>query len=232
MTPSICDFLRESIKSFLATQGESVRWLMRKSGVDYSTVYRITTGEQKRLSFINAKKLLYVINPENAAGILEDYYPRESNELGIIAGADELAAILADDLRLYQVYAFAEIESNSREQVKEQFGLEGIKNLDKLLELGILIPNGTSFRSTLEGRAYPPEAVIKKTAIHHFSMVSLSTPGSNIDDMRGGLTDEGIKEAYDATVEYREKMLKIYDERKGARLFVTSVIAGPAGDGK
>jgi hypothetical protein len=223
MTLGICDYLRDGIKAFLSQRNESIRWLCRQTGVDYSTVYRIHSGEQKRLSFINAKKILYYIDPDNAESILRDWFPRETDELGTKKDADELAAVLAEDLQLYKVFSFAEID---RSQVQERFGNEGLKLLDKLLRLGILLENGSTFVSALEGRAYPPEDVIKKTAIHHFHMISLSTPGSIIEDMRGGLNEEGIRELHNAVVELREKALKIMKKHKGDRLVVMSAIAG------
>lgn len=227
MTHDICSYLQSRIREAVQKRGESIRWLAKQCGVDYSTVYRLQAGEQKRLSFINAKKILSFIEPSKADGILSDFYPRESKELGLKTGADELAAILADDLMLYKVYAYAEVEEVSRDSVKERFGKEGLLHLDKLLSLGILAEDGNGFRSTLDGRAYPPEPVVKKTAIHHFSMVSLDSPGSIIEDMRGGLSDDGIRELYEAVAELREKALKIMREKKGSRLAVLSAIAGP-----
>ncbi|WP_141732407.1 helix-turn-helix domain-containing protein [Oligoflexus tunisiensis] len=229
MTLNICDYLRDRIKSFLAARGESIRWLCKQTGADYSTIYRLHSGEQKRLSFTNAKRILYVIEPANADSILHDYFPRETSEtreLGAKTESDALSAILAEDLQLYKVYVFAEMEGIERWHIKEQFGNEGLKHLDKLLRLGILV-EGSNFKSTMEGRSYPPEDVIKKTAIHHFHMVPLNVPGSIIEDIRGGLSDEGIRDLYEAVVELREKALKIMKEKKGNRLVVMSAIAGP-----
>lgn len=50
---------------------------------------------------------------------------------------------------------------------------------------------------------------MKKTAIHHFSIVGLNVPGSIIENMCGGLSDEGTIDLYAASTEYREKMLSI-----------------------
>lgn len=230
MTLNICDYLRDKIKSFLAARGESIRWLCKQTGADYSTIYRLHSGEQKKLSFVNAKKILYVVDPENAESILFDFFPREvreTSELDVKSGSDELAAILAEDLQLYKVYVFAEVDGTERGHVKDQFGNEGLKLLDKLLRLGILVENGSGFKSTMEGRAYPPEDVVKKTAIHHFHMVPLNVPGSIIEDLRGGLSEDGIRDLYDAVVELREKALTIMKEKKGNRLVVMSAIAGP-----
>jgi hypothetical protein len=227
MPRSICEYLQSRLKDYIAQKRESVRWFSKQSGVDYTTIYRLNSGEQKKLSFINAKKILTLIEPENTASILADYFPREASELGTKSGADEQAAILADDLQLYKVYAFAEMESKGREAVKDEFGKEGLRLLDRLLQIGILVEDESGFRSTLEGRAYPPEEVIKKTAIHHFHMVPLSAAGSICEDVRGGLSEEGIRDLYDAVVELREKVLRIMAEKKGNQLAVMSVIAGP-----
>ncbi len=227
MTCDICSYLQTKIREIVLRRGESIRWLAKQCGVDYSTIYRLQSGEQRRLSFINAKKILTVVEPEKAEAVLSDFYPREIKELGLKPGADDLAAILAEDLALYKIYAYAEIEGVTRDSIQEHFGKEGLQNLGKLLSLGILVEDGEGFKSSLEGRAYPPEAVIKKTAIHHFSMVSLNATGSIAENMRGGLTDEGIRELYDSVVEFREKALKIMSEKKGRNLVTVSMIAGP-----
>ncbi|HET9236150.1 MAG TPA: hypothetical protein VFO10_02795 [Oligoflexus sp.] len=224
---SICDYLQSRLKDYIAQKHESVRWFVTHSGVSYSTIYRLYNGEQKKLSFANAKAILNFISPAEAASILADFYPDEASGLGTAKGADELAAILADDLPLYKVFAFAEMADIGRNEVKEEFGRQGLLLLDKLVDLGILIETGSGFKSTLEGRAHPPEEVVKKTAIHHFHMVALSEPGSIIEDMREGLSDEGIRDLYEAVEELRTKALKIAAEKKGNRLAVLSVIAGP-----
>ncbi len=227
MARSICEYLQSGMKEYIAQKRESVRWFSKQTGVDYTTIYRLNSGEQKKLSFINAKKILSLIEPENIASILADYFPRETAELGTKNGADEQAAILADDLQLYKVYAFAELDATDREAVKDEFGREGLRLLDRLLQLGILAEDGSGYSSILEGRAYPPEDVIKKTAIHHFHMVPLSGAGSICEDVRGGLSEEGVRELYEAVVELRDKVLRIMAEKKGNQLAVMSVIAGP-----
>lgn len=227
MTGTICEYLQARVKDYRAEKRESIRWVARQSGVDYTTIYRLGSGEQKKLSFVNAKKILLLIEPKNAENVLADYYPRETSELGTAQDVDELVTLLADDLQLYKVFAFAEMGTVERHDVKDEFGRQGLLLLDMLIESGILLESAKTFKSILDGRAYPPEEVIKKIAIHHYHMVSLSASGSIIEVMREGLNDEGVRELHKAVEELREKALKIAAENKGNRLTVLSAIAGP-----
>ncbi|MDQ3230529.1 MAG: helix-turn-helix transcriptional regulator [Pseudobdellovibrionaceae bacterium] len=230
---SVCDYLRDRIKIFLSHKGESIRWLARQCEVDYSTVYRLQNGEQKSLSFVNALKIVKYLEPTKYISILNDYYPVETGEISpaVSEKIDELAEALAADLNMYRVFLFAEAEGASRLSVKDQFGKDGLLHLDKLIELEIVSEIDGSLKSNLEGGAYPSEAIVKRVAVHHYSLVSLESPGSFLDCARGGLSLEGVKELYDESFVFQGKVLGIMQEKKGEIISVMSLISGPVQTG-
>ncbi|HYX34993.1 MAG TPA: hypothetical protein VE954_18000, partial [Oligoflexus sp.] len=109
---SICDFLKEEIRDFVSQKDESLRWFSRQADVDYTTIYRLSSGEQKRLSFLNAYRILKVISPAGYLGVLGDFYPDEVREIAGTSPAsiDKRAAIaeaVLKDLLTFKVYTYA-----------------------------------------------------------------------------------------------------------------------------
>lgn len=230
MTDSICSYLQNRIRDFVANRDESYRWFARQSGVDYSTVYRLQAGEQRSLSFQNATKILRVIEPASYISILRDFYPFETSELANSATekTDEFVDLLASDLNLYRVFVQAEVPGTARSDIRDKFGSDGIAHLERLIKAGVLLESEKGFVSALEGAVYPSEAALKRVSMHHYSMIQLDTPGSFIENVRCGLSKEGVAELHAAGVEYREKAHRIMRDNKGDILTVASLISGPA----
>jgi hypothetical protein len=63
--------------------------------------------------------------------------------------------------------------------------------------------------------------------MHHFEMVSLDTPGSAIENIRGALSEEGLVDWYQAKEEYKAKLHRILNEKKGEIVVVASLVQGP-----
>lgn len=230
MTYIVCSYLQNRIKDFVASRGESFRWFARQTGVDYSTVYRLQAGEQRSLSFRNAVKILKVIDPQNFISILGEYYPFETRELSNATQekVDELTTILAADISFYRLLIHAGVGNASRADIKEKFGTDGLDRVERLIECGVLSEVEGLLHDNLEGMTYPSEDIVKRISMHHFAMISLSTPGSILENFRGAVSEKGLREIYEASLEYRAKVHKTLDEEKGIIVVAGSLIAGPA----
>lgn len=228
MADTICDYLHAGIKKLLAERNESIRWLAKQCGVDYSTVYRLQSGEQKLLSFRNAVKILKFMEPGNYLAVLSDFYPFETRELGQSGQdkIDDLNYLIAADINLYRVLTFAVACNHTRADVKEKFGTDGVEKLEKLIKEGFIVENNGLFTDNLAGMTYPSEDTVKRVSMHHFDMIPLSTPGSLIENFRGGVTREGLIDIHNAGIEYRTRVHAALDDKKGDILVAGSLILG------
>lgn len=229
MTDTVCDYLRTRIKEYLADKGESFRWLAKQAGVDYSTIYRLQSGEQRSLSFLNATRLLKFFEPVNYVTILSDFYPSETKELMSVGPevTDDLSEHLAIDISLYRVFTFAAALNATREQVKEKYGSDGLQRIERLVELGVMSEKDGQFYDNLEGITFPSEGIIKRFAGHNFALISLDTPGSAAENLRGALNQEGLVEWHRTTQEYKTKLHNILRDKKGNIVVAGSIIIGP-----
>lgn len=229
MAHTICAFLKPKIKEYVDSRSESFRWFSRQTGVDNTTIYRLVDGSQKNLSFLNASKILKVLEPQSYLNVLADFYPVESKEY-VAVGSDKTEALigyLAKDTQLYRVFVFAATLNASITQIKEKFGSDGMKRVEKLVELGILSEVDGMYLDNLKGIAFPSEEILKLVSVHHFDVVSLDTPGTSLENFRGAVDDDGVREIYRITSEYKEKIHEVLDKRKGNNVIVGSLIAGP-----
>jgi hypothetical protein len=226
---SICAFLKPKIKEYVDSRRESFRWFSRQTGVDNTTIYRLVDGSQKNLSFLNASKILKILEPQSYLNVLADYYPAEAKEYVAVGPerAEALIAYLAKDTHLYRVFVFAATLNATSPQVKEKFGSDGLKRVEKLVELGILSEVGGAYVDNLKGIAFPSEEILKLVSVHHFDFVSLDTPGTSLENFRGAVDEDGVREIYRITSEYKEKFHEVLDKRKGNNVVVGSLIVGP-----
>lgn len=226
MTDSICDYVRNRIKEALSNSGKSMRWLAKQCGVDYSIIYRVQSGEQRNLSFSSALKVMEYLEPSEHMSILKDFFPFETAALSKTSSdkAEELLTILAGDTHLYRVFVFAAEKSVTRKDVERKFGEDGLVQLDRLMKLEIL---SEDFVDTLKGMNYPSEETAKRIAMHSYLLTNLSTPGTLLENFRGAVSLDGIREIYQAGMEYRAKIHQILDSKKGDILVSGSLISGP-----
>jgi hypothetical protein len=229
MAHPICEYLRPRIKEFVEAKAESLRWFSRQTGVDNTTIYRLVDGGQKTLSFANASRILKVIEPGSLKTTLAEFFPFETSELSSVEQeqVDALALPLALNIELYRVHAFATAKNVSRDDIKEKFGSDGLTKINSLLEKGILAEVEGRFVDNLKGMTYPSEEIAKSVSIHHFWMVPLEQPGSMLENFRGAVSIEGLLDIHNAAVEYRGRVHKALDEKKGEIVVAGSLIIGP-----
>jgi hypothetical protein len=232
MTLGICDYLRDRIKSFLAAKGESIRWLVKQTGTDYSTIYRLHAGEQKSLSFLNARKILMFIEPENAASILADYFPQESRELGGSKNETERRTAVMEeiikDFIAYKVFVFAATGINvTREDIRFQFGMEGVSHLERIISLGALEEKDGVLVDKIPGGILLSLPSLKKEGQHNIEAMNLSAPGSTLHNLRANLSSDGLRKWYYAVYEFRAKLLQISETDSGDIAVVATILAGP-----
>ncbi len=229
MTYSVCSYLQSKIKEAVQKRGESIRWLAKQCGVDYSTIYRLHAGEQRSLSFQNASKILKQIEPDAYLSVLSDFYPFETKALSKVSPekSEELLAILASDSYLYRVFTFAAETNASREVIQKKFGEDGVALLDKLIKYEILSESEQCMTDNLKGMSYPSDETAKRIALHSYPLTNLSTAGTILEHFRGAVDSEGVRDLYQAAEEYRTKIHKILDSRKGDIVVSGSLISGP-----
>lgn len=235
MAHQICTLLGEKIKEFLRLKEQSIRWLSRQVDVDYSTIYRLNSGDQKSLSFINAARILKFIEPNGYKSILGDYYPKEIRDVGDHGESQfglmiEIVKALAADIQLYRVFAYATtVPGCNRDSIKEKFGSDGEAVLSRLINLGAIEDSNDGLLDKLEGNIFPDETGIKGVSSHHFSLVSLQTPGSFAHNIRASVNKKGLEEWYSAAEEFAEKLRKVSEREdlRGNIVVVASEIVGP-----
>ncbi|MDQ3231743.1 MAG: hypothetical protein M3Q07_07980 [Pseudobdellovibrionaceae bacterium] len=232
MAHPICGYLRPKIKEYVDAKGESSRWFSRQTGVDNTTIYRILNGEQKTLSFINAERIVKLLEPTQYLSILADFYPDEikGKKAELIANTEALVSPLAKDLRLYEVYIFAAGAKATREQVKDKHGSAGIDRITILLELGMLSEIDGRFYDNLEGTLFPSEETNKRLASHNYDLISLDTPGTLAANYWGGLSPDGAIDWYITIQGCKEELKQILKEKAGDIVVACSFIAGPVGE--
>lgn len=234
--PHICDLLRDKILEFVRAKEESVRWFGRQCEVDYSTVYRLSVGEQKGISFRNAQKILNCIEPGSAQKILGEYFPDEVREiLSGVPTAERISIVerLSSDFSSFKVFVYAATYPNAnRDSVSKQFGLDGLSVLEELLNIGALKEENGQYIDGIPGTIIPSDGAAKRIAGYNCSMVNLQSPGSHIHNLRANLNYEGLKAWYQASIEYRERLQTIARDMTGNIVAVASAISGPAAEAK
>lgn len=231
MTRSICELLREKIRDFVSEKNESLRWFSRQADVDYTTIYRLNSGEQKRLSFLNAYRILKVISPAGYLAVLGDFYPDEVREVAGTSPSsiDKRAAIAESVLKDYltfKVYTYASTSPRvNREKVALRFGYEGIERLENLINMTALSEEDGIFKDNLEGEVLLSIEAIKKTGQFTIEAVNLSEPGSVMENIRASLSPEGHKKWFDAVMECRAKLHEIAASEKGEVAAVATLLA-------
>ncbi len=236
----VCDYLQEKIRDFVSNKNESYRWFARQCGVDNTTIYRLSTGEQKNLSFLNAQKILTLLDPENAVTNLTSFYPDETREIfgngpKVARDRANISELLSQNFSLFKVFVFVSASLNANaESVKNQFGLEGLGFLDTLLSIGAIKDENGSLIDAIEGTIYPSDAAGKRMATYTVEMTNLQSPGSHIANLRANLSPEGLYAWYDASVEYKKRLQAIASDMGGDIVAVASTISGPfvLGDSK
>jgi hypothetical protein len=228
---AVCQFLGEKIRGFVLSRDESYRWFSKQAKVDYSTIYRLQAGEQKSVSFVNALKIMRVIEPINYLSILGDFFTEEVKETKSTEAkskADDLLRTVVNDIHLYRVYLFVAATNATETSVKEKYGETGIEMLESLQSLGVVSKNGERYEDNLKGMTYPSEDILKRMAANHLEMISLERPGSSLQTLRGNLSEEGLKQWYQATEDYRIKLHQIIDNNSGQNVVAAAFVIGRA----
>jgi hypothetical protein len=234
MAHEACVYLRDEIKKFITARDESLRWFSKQCGVDYSTIYRLSAGEQRTIGFSKAHRILSVLKTDNYLEKLSEWFPHETKEIlgvgeKIAAERIAIAESLSADYSLFKVFVFAAtVPEANRETVLKQFGLEGGVLLETLLEIGALKEENGRYIDCIEGTVYPSEGAAKRIAGYNVTMVSLSSPASLLLNLRASLSTDGLKAWYAAGIEYRLKLQNVAATMKGDILAVASAISGSA----
>jgi hypothetical protein len=243
MAHPICFFLQEKIKAFVGKKNESVRWLAKQVGVDYTIVYRLQAGEQKSLSFFDAKRILKVIEPDRYLEILGEFYPAEVQEMAdsklTEQQTDELLDIIAfalTDIDRYRIFAFAtETMGATRSLVIEEFGKFGREILDALISKKALriMENGT-IENLIAGRQWWSDELVKKVALNNIHLMTSASPGTHMRNWVTGLNERGLRAYYDAHANFIESLANIENsqEFKGSIVTASSLFVGPILDKK
>ncbi len=243
MAHPICFFLQEKIKGFVSRKNESVRWLAKQVGVDYTVVYRLHAGEQKSLSFFDAKRILKVVEPDRFLEILGEYYPTEVKELRDNKLTEQQTDDLLDtiafaltDVDRYRIFAFAtETYGATSKTVADEFGKFGLEILDTLIAkkaLGILASG--CFENLIAGRQWWSDDLVKRVALNNIHLMSTGNPGTYMRNWVTGLNEKGLRAYYDAHAKFIESLAKIEnsEEWKGSIVTASSLFVGPILDKK
>jgi hypothetical protein len=205
MTNAVCAYLHDKIRAFIEARNQSIRWLSRQSGVDYSTVYRLHEGEQKSLAFYPAYQLLKLLEPETYMTVLGEYYPDETRDRLAnsqkLEDQSQLFKTVVSDIVNHAVFQhIALVPKASRETVAHEYGQLGLQAVNKLIDAGVIqeLENGT-FTNKLDGTLLLNEEECKAYATTNIALLSLRNPGTHIYGISHGLNESGLKECYAAT---------------------------------
>ncbi|WP_141731566.1 hypothetical protein [Oligoflexus tunisiensis] len=239
MTQKLIEYLRDEIKTLIASKNESLRWFSRQVGVDYSVVYRITSGEQKSVSFYQAYRLLKYIKPDSFLAILGEYFPDEAREffpsgktpddVQQIDNEKILAAIFQDQL-LYEVFLAASCGDGDLRSIESEFGSRGLGAIDLLQDIGaVKINKEAQIDVLIDGFIPTGEMLIKKQAERNLDLIDLNTPGTTIFSNSAGLNSKGVAAVYQCAQAHWHQMTGIFDhdEFKGNIPVVVSGLVGP-----
>ncbi len=243
MAHPICFFLQEKIKAFVVKKNESVRWLAKQVGVDYTIVYRLQCGEQKSLSFFDAKRILKLLEPDKYIEFLADFYPTEVRELSESKlsdqQTDELLEIIdfaLSDIDCYRVFAFAtETLGATRQTVGMEFGRFGSDILEALISKKALrIADDGRIENLIAGRQWWSDELVKNVALNNIHLMSSACPGTHMRNWVTGLNEKGLRIYYDAHAKLIESLAIIEnaEEFKGSIVTASSLFVGPILDKK
>jgi len=232
---AICTYLKPKIKEYVEFRRESLRWFSRQTGVDNTTIYRLIDGSQKNLSFLNASRILKLLEPSNYLLALGEFYPDETREAvgKDIEAADKKTVVLEEVLKeyaLYRVYLFAATTPDiSREKVAEKFGADGLELLESLVEMGAISDVGGYLKDNTDGAVLVSIDAIKRNGHHNIRVLNLSREGTQMHNLRTNLNDVGIQRWYRVMGEAKAQLQEISenDDLKGDVVVVATMASGP-----
>ncbi|HET9239250.1 MAG TPA: hypothetical protein VFO10_18465 [Oligoflexus sp.] len=239
MTQRLIEFLRDEIKMLIASKNESLRWFVRQVGVDYSVVYRITTGEQKGVTFYQAYKLLKYIKPDSFLSILGEYFPDEASEFfpggktldeTQQANNEKILSVVFQDQLLYEVLLAVNCGNHDLKAIESEFGSRGLGAIDVLQDIGAVKVNTEAHIDALvDGFIPTDEVLIKQQALRNLDLIDLKTPGTTVFSNSAGLNSKGITAAYQCAQAHWHQMTDIFDDEqyKGNVPVVVTGLVGP-----
>lgn len=239
MTLKLIEFLRDEIKMLIASKNESLRWFVRQVGVDYSVVYRITTGEQKGVTFYQAYKLLKYIKSDSFLSILGEYFPDEAREFfpngkapdeTQQANNEKILSLIFQDQLLYEVVLAVACGNHDLKSVESEFGSRGLGAVDVLQDIGaIKVNTDAQIDMLVDGFIPTDELLIKQQGLRNLGLIDLKTPGTTLFSYSAGLNPRGISAAYQCAQAHWHQMTDIFDDEefKGNVPVVVTSLVGP-----
>ncbi len=236
MSDPVCDFLRDLIGSYLASKGESLRWLSNRSKVDYQKLYRLDAGEAKGFGFFDAKRLLTTIAPDKCVTALREFYPAEMQSVSDLSLPEselnrlfEAADFIISSFHYYDFYLFlAQTPGLNRLGVEKRYGSYGIELLDAFVSKGAISEVEGKFVGILETDMAQPTPILKKICHAHIEMVGIDQPGGFCGQAAQRLSLQGRQEAYKVVVEAWHRLLEIFNspEHRGDQTTLITLCFG------
>jgi len=236
MAHPICGYLQEKIKAFLASKNQSLRWLSKQTDVDYSTIYRLQSGEQKSLDFFPAYQLLKLIEPKGFQTVLGEYFPDETREFLVsnqnrIEDQSTLVELVVSSAMNHAVFQYlTNTAGSSRSTISKEFGQFGLAAVDELVKGGVLTENGEgSYVNNLEGSVLISGEASKSLAAMNLSLLNLVNPGTHIYGHSAGLNFEGLKKCHEAVAQCVRTLRETArdDKFKGSLVYLAAIASGP-----
>ena len=144
--------------------------LQRRSNVSESTLRRIKDREQKSVQMDIAMELAYVLfDTDEAIVFLTKYFPVSGKWQEKVYSKKDDVVTLAPfyrDTTTYKIILLCDTESGaSIEDIKEDLGSTGVRELSRLVELGIIA------ESNGQHTFYPKELALVASTSTHFAML-------------------------------------------------------------
>jgi hypothetical protein len=238
MAHPVCKYLGGQIKSHILSKNISTAEFSRQVSVDYMVIYRLISGNQKGLSFFDAKKILQFLEPSSYIEVLADFFPNEVKELSKSVSAEQkmedlisLVEFTFADIDRYRVYVFVtETPGVKREDVEKEFGRIGAELLGILLDKGSVVATGDgTFKGLLSKVSYWPEFMIKSVTSYNTQLLSLSNPGTHLRNWYVGLSEHGLNRYYEVHQKFLDEVTELANDEslKGNILVGSTVMMGP-----
>jgi signal transduction histidine kinase len=227
LTP-LSQVLQEKIRNYLLMTGQSLERLAKQADVGISTLRRLSKGEgHAKQSFTFAFRILTYIAPDEAGGLLEQYYPVHmydySRKLTALATKTQHKEGIKKDSKIllkifqtvdhYRLYGWI-LAGISREQIFEKFGVEGVSILEEFIaaQVAEVLDDG-SVRAIVEETVVLSYGDLKRQAELHVELVDTNLCRAWIWTRMMNLSAQAVEEVRVILYEARRRAWEIMADK-------------------
>jgi hypothetical protein len=234
MKKQVTEIIRQKMVDYINEREESVRWLSKKVGLPYSSVYRFISRESHGCSFRTAYQILKVICPaEESRAILLEHFPAFAElintDLRHVEEHEEEAK-KSHDLILksrthYLIFCLVRGGGCNRSEIKDRFGRVGENILEEFVAAGTI-------KQASSGKLKATVAVDlghnQTAAQFHAESLDLSDEYTLLENGVDGLNNAGLDAIRWIIAEAKKQIdvVRADPSKRGESVFFMSLVSG------